>query len=182
MPQLSSPTPDATTLSKGKIQLTGNLGGTAASPTVTGAQTNAISAAALATNAITLGYVQITATTTVSSGSSSQVTGLTVTVTIPVGGRRVRITGYVPYWTNSAAGTLGMSIWDGTVGTGTQLTAAEQSFGGTSGFSAQCIVSAVVTPAAGSKTYNIGALMTSATTITAQASTTAPAYISVEAI
>lgn len=34
MPQLSAPTPDATTTSKGKIQLAGGLGGTAASPTL----------------------------------------------------------------------------------------------------------------------------------------------------
>ena len=33
MPLINSPTPDATTTTKGKIQLTGVLGGTAASPT-----------------------------------------------------------------------------------------------------------------------------------------------------
>lgn len=36
MGNLSSPTPDATTGSKGKVQLAGDLGGTAASPTVVG--------------------------------------------------------------------------------------------------------------------------------------------------
>ena len=34
MPQINSPTPDATTLTKGKIQLAGDLSGTAASPQI----------------------------------------------------------------------------------------------------------------------------------------------------
>jgi len=34
MPAINSPTPDATTITKGKIQLAGDIGGTAAAPTV----------------------------------------------------------------------------------------------------------------------------------------------------
>ena len=38
MPQINSPTPDATTTSKGKVQLSGDLGGTASAPTVLSVQ------------------------------------------------------------------------------------------------------------------------------------------------
>lgn len=49
MISLSSPTPDATTTTKGKVQLANNLGGTAALPTVTGVQAGVIVNASLAT-------------------------------------------------------------------------------------------------------------------------------------
>lgn len=55
MGSLSSPTPDATTGSKGKVQLAGNLGGTAASPTVVGVQAGVIVQASLSTTAGEIG-------------------------------------------------------------------------------------------------------------------------------
>src|SRR5207245_4076341 len=67
----------------------------------------------------TLGYAQITANITTTSTTVVQATGLTVTVTIPSGGRRVRITGLAS--NVGSSGTVQMSIWDGTVGTGTSL-------------------------------------------------------------
>lgn len=57
----------------------------------TGIGTNAIAAASLATTAITLGYAEITSNFSTSSTSFVDVTGLTVTVTVPAGGRRILI-------------------------------------------------------------------------------------------
>lgn len=141
-------------------------------------QTNSVSAANLATNAITLGYAQITSNFTTTSTTAVQVTGLTATVTIPAGGRRVKITGYTS--SNGSGGISQMSIWDGTVGSGTQLQTFNSPTAGASG----ALIQAVVTPTAGSKTYNIGVLTTSGTsTIAADAAgTTSPAFILVETI
>src|SRR5215217_2348999 len=52
---------------------------------------NSVTASKLATNAITLGYAQITSSFSTSSASSVFATGLTVTVTIPSGGRNIRV-------------------------------------------------------------------------------------------
>lgn len=139
-----------------------------------------IPATKLATGAITLGYAQITADFT-TAASNAAVTGLSTTVTIPAGGRRVKITAWVECIQHSAAITnLSLSIWDGTVGSGTQLA---RSFGTIPGSNyslpATCI--AITTPAAGSKTYNVGFGSGSATSKII-ASATSPAFILVEAI
>jgi hypothetical protein len=141
---------------------------------------NSIPAAALSTSAITLGYTSTTTAFSTASTTPVQVTGLTVTVTIPSGGRRIKITVFARGVYNSAAGYQTVSIWDGTVGTGTKLSdsvayisigAAEQ----------PASVISVQSPASGSKTYNVGFQVTAGTG-TVDASTTAPAFILVEAI
>lgn len=93
MPKTTIITPDASSTVKGKVQLAGNLGGTAASPTVVGVQQNAVGGPGLATNAIKLGVTTLTASVGPTSTSTSDVdvTGLTVTVTVPAGGRDIRI-------------------------------------------------------------------------------------------
>lgn len=145
-------------------------------------QTNAVQANQFATNAITLGYAQITTNFTTTSTSVVQVTGLTSTVTIPAGGRKVKVTVFcasINNNTGTAAWTL--SIWDGTVGSGTQITNIEANSGPSNSLPGVAI--AVVTPSAGSKTYNVGLLTTNgsdAANITA--GTTNPAFILVEAI
>lgn len=125
----------------------------------------------------TLGYAQITSNFVTSASSSTQVTGLTATVTIPSGGRRVKITGYIPSVTNTTATIPLLEIWDGTVGSGAKLNEFRAKPADQQGM----IVMAIVTPAAGSKTYNIGCY-TTAGTITLQGSTTTPAFILVELI
>jgi hypothetical protein len=144
---------------------------------------NSIQAAQLATNAITLGYAQITSnSSTTTSATYVGVAGLSATVTIPSGGRRVKITAWTRALSNGtdAANSL-MSIWDGTVGSGTQLTEAVATAGGAGGLSpVTCI--AVVTPAAGSKTYNVGIGSDGTHTVGLTAASFAPAFILVEAI
>lgn len=141
---------------------------------------NAVQADDLATNAITLGYTQITANpSNFSSTSPVQLTGLSSSVTIPAGGRRVKITAFIPLIQSGASLLCGISLWDGTVGSGTKI--SEQDYTIPSGAYAGYNVIAVVSPTAGAKTYNVGiAVSTNAVTVNAAAGY--PAFILVEAI
>lgn len=139
-------------------------------------------ASALATSAITLGYAQITGTVTATS--LAQATGLTVTVTIPAGGRKVKITVYTETLGQSTAGDQAiMSLWDGTVGSGTQLSQAyfTSAYAGAQ-FGTAITMLSVVTPSAGSKTYNVGLYNNGGGTASIIAAPAAPAFILVEAI
>lgn len=145
---------------------------------------NGVTAAKLATNAITLGYAQITSNYSTSSTSASNaVTGLSTTVTIPSGGRRVRVTAYCPsLLVTTLANYAILTIWDGTVGSGTLI---GRGVVGSLSTNAELPVmaSAISTPSAGSKTYNVGLYnASSATNVQINAAATYPAYILVEAI
>ncbi len=133
----------------------------------------------LATSAIKLGYTQITSSFNTTSATAVQVTGLTSTVTIPPGGRGVKITAFSQSLTNTGTNFNGISIWDGTVGSGTQLT--EAGSGLTATTSAPGTAIAFHTPSAGSKTYNVG-FRASGGTGTLAAGATFPAFILVELI
>lgn len=147
----------------------------------TGIGTNAIAAASLATSAITLGYAQITGTITTTATSATQATGLTSTVTIPAGSRRIKITAYTyAFYNNTNNVGSRLTIWDGTVGSGTQLSEWSSLVPTATGAIGACCL-AVVSPSAGSKTYNIGFHGTGASTTTLEASSTHPAFIHVEA-
>lgn len=142
---------------------------------------NAVQANQLATNTIKLGYTQITSGFSTSSTTAVQVTGLTVTVTIPAGGRSIKITAFArDIFSTSSAGFMSWSIWDGTVGSGTQLGAGQSNPTNTTG-QTMAMAMAITTPSAGSKTYNIG-LLTSSGTANIEAGTAFPAFILVEAI
>jgi len=88
---------------------------------------------------------------------------------------------------STAASNYGLSLWDGTVGSGTQLQAAQ--LNNSLGSSTQQNLTVPVTmvwvsnsaPAAGSKTYNVAGF-TSSGTLNVPASSTTPAFILVEAI
>lgn len=142
----------------------------------------AVTGSKLATSAITLGYAQITSSVTTTATSAAQATGLTATVTIPAGGRKIKITahGQGIWTTNAGASQCWVTIWDGTVGSGTQLAATRVDLVSNYVGTATCI--AVVTPAAGTKTYNVGFHCVSAGTTTLLAGATSPAFILVEAI
>lgn len=144
---------------------------------------NSIDANELATSAITLGYAQITSTFGHNTATPTLVTGLSSTVTIPAGGRKVKITVFCASLTNAGAGQVNeISIWDGTVGSGTKLSAAS-SYAAANNTGAPVTAMAVVTPAAGSKTYNVGlAAPFAGNTANINAAATSPAFILVEAI
>ena len=143
--------------------------------------TNGVGASNIATNALTLGYTEITSNFNTTSVTPVQVTGLTVNVTVPAGGRRLKITAYAPgLYVNSPTAPATMSIWQGTVGSGVQKT---RTFGpganGGSASGATAIASYVL--AAGSYTFNVG-VAAGAGTATVEAAATYPAFILVELI
>lgn len=143
--------------------------------------TNGVAASNLATSAITLGYAQITSNFTTTSTSYVQVTGLSASVTIPSGGRRIKITVFSETISLSAGPDgVQLSLWDGTVGSGTQISQQTYTIAGTN-YNLPVLMMASVTPSAGSKTYNVGMLVQTGTGSLGAAST-APAFILVEAI
>ena len=122
-----------------------------------------------------LGYAQTTSTFTLSSSETTptQVTGLTATVTIPAGVTKVRITGYTAALTGS--GVCLLSIWDGVVNSGTQVEQFNQSASNNG-----AIVIALLSPSAGSRTYNIGVSNSGSNVTIVGAGATQPAFILVE--
>ena len=171
-------------VSTGNVSLSGTLGVTGLLTPTGGLSTNSVSAAALATNAITLGYAQITSTFTGAGNTNpQQVTGLTATVTIPAGSRRIKITAYSEaVYSSTGAAIISVSIWDGVVNSGTQLTRQVVSTpSSTTAMNCTAIWSG--TPAAGSKTYNVGVATSNASNVAnMEAAATYPAFILVEVI
>lgn len=136
----------------------------------------------IATGAILLGYdTKTDANFTTSSTSSVQVTGLSVTVTIPSGSKIIEVIATAGDHFN-ASGTANyhvMSIWEGTVGSGTEIGSCQ--FNGSGVDSQACAVArAIYSPSAGSKTYNVS-LRTNAGTAGLEFATTRPGIISVYA-
>lgn len=163
------------------IGVTGSVFTTSGYASSTALQQNAVQASQLSTGAILLGYVQTTSTFSTSSASYVQVTGLTTTVTIPAGNRKTKITVFFSKVQNTNAGTgQFISVWDGTVGSGTQLQELEIDIT-TATFQVGGTLVAVVTPSAGSKTYNVG-VKTTAGGANFEAGATFPAFILVEAV
>lgn len=139
-----------------------------------------ITASKISTSALLLGRAARTGTFVTSSGTPVQVTGLSVTVTVPAGGRIVKVMAFADSMYASASSFMTMHIYDGDPSTGTRIasctnqsTAANQQM--------VAFAQAYVTPAAGSKTYNV-AFSTSAGTGTLNASSNQPAFIAVELV
>lgn len=142
----------------------------------------AVTGSKLATTAITLGYAQVTTDQPgIISTTGVQLTGLTAAVTIPAGGRQVKITAYTPDTTNNGNNTNYLQIWDGTVGSGTKLNHAKAKNRIATDSTGTMICIAVHTPAAGAKTYNAG-FAVDANTGTMAAASDSPAFILVEVI
>jgi hypothetical protein len=143
--------------------------------------TGAVTGAKLATSAIQLGYASITSDFTGTATSYAVVTGLSVTVTVPSGGRSVKISvgGYYMSSNHSGGGNIYLDIYDTTASAelGATLTTLSSA---NYGVSPWCV--AVHTPAAGSRTYEVRYYQANAGTFTMAAYTTAPAFILVELI
>ena len=134
----------------------------------------------LSTSSIYLDYQQITSNAASSGTGLTAVAGLVSTVTIPEGGRKVKITVFAGRFTNNGAGQYAtLTIWDGAIGTGTQI-ALSQYDPSTNGYEVPVICMAVVTPAAGSKTYRVALTASAGGTTTLFADRYYPAFILVE--
>jgi hypothetical protein len=124
-------------------------------------------------------YIPVMNSTSTSNSAQTQWNGLAQTMTIPVGYPRVKITVYSrDAYVNTGTAYLSCSVWDGTVGSGTQLEMAQvyATAGSTGG---QIVAVADTVLASGSHTFN-AALASSANNITAEAATTYPSYLKVE--
>lgn len=142
----------------------------------TGIGTNAIQAASLDTDAITLGYAQATSDQTISS--STDLTNLSVAVTVPAGGRRCRITGYIPYIdTASGANAVNLDIKEST----TVLSRCRTNLANnTAEGPLMASYSAVL--GAGAHTYKLTGAVDVATNVTFRMAATYPGFILVEVI
>lgn len=144
---------------------------------------NNVTAAKLATNAITLGTTSITSnSTTTSTTAAAPSTPVSLTVTVPSGGREVEIEFYASRVANSNDGNASIvTLWDGAVGSGTQLQRAVVT-AATGNAGAPVTMKFKSTPSSGSKTYNIGLSAAAATTATIEAASTYPAYLTVKVV
>lgn len=138
--------------------------------------TNAVQGNQLATNAITIGYAQITTSISgVTATTPTLAPGLSVTVTVPAGGRRIKITGYAQNMVNNTAtATVNFGIYEGS----TQLGLSGLTIPGNN-FAVPANVFASFVPSAGSHTYQIDFWVSSNTGVL-NASSTSPAFILVE--
>lgn len=141
---------------------------------------NSIDAEHLSTTTINLAAVKVTSTQAFTSGTATQATGLTSTVTIPSGGRKVRIKAELAGSFGTAARGITLEIWDGTVGSGTKLQGRQRYFP-SAGTTDSLTVETTITPAAGSKTYNVGlSIQGGASTFTTSSSSTEPAELTID--
>jgi hypothetical protein len=135
----------------------------------------------LSTSAILLGFANDTALSGTSSTSTVAAGSLSASVTIPAGGRSVKVTVYLTSVRNGTTSTLCYySLWDGTAGSGTQLAGNIVTMASAS----QRIPASLVfihTPSAGAKTYSVGHKV-SAGTSAYDTSATSPAQIIIELV
>lgn len=100
-----------------------------------------------------LGSATSTVDTTNATTTAVQITGLSITATVPTGYTKVKISVILPQAYNSAAESTQLTIWRGTVSTGTQVGAPTQI---TTAFGTELLNFVLDTPTAGSVTYNAG--------------------------
>lgn len=129
-----------------------------------------------------LGYAQITSNFTTTSTSDVQITGLSSSVTVPSGGRGVRITVFASTIFNSVAtGVIFVTLWQGTVGSGTLLQRYQLNYSASTAPAYGMCLAYHGTPSAGSYTYNVGLRTSSGGgTANVEAASTYPAFILVE--
>lgn len=116
----------------------------------------------------TLGYRQTITDFTTSSASVVQLTGLSCPVIVPTG-RKIELHANVPYITVSGTTTIPISIWEGTVGSGTTWGLTRPtSASGAANTGGQAF--GETTPTSPSKTFNVGIFSTAGNSMTANAS------------
>lgn len=131
----------------------------------------------LSTSAINIGHAEITSPFTHTTPTAFVgITGLSVTVTVPSGGRRVQVTCYLRGMRTSAtAGTaLVLGLFEGA----TQIADLNLAQVGGNNLPATLIASFV--PSAGSHTYNVAGFQGAAGTFTADAASTAKGILDVD--
>lgn len=138
---------------------------------------NAVTNTKLSTSAIKLGYAQITSNFTTTT--NSLVTGLSVAITMPAGGRSIKITAFSLALSNSSSPTNSdMTIEEN----GTEIARCRVTSGGAN-YCSPGTAYAVRTPASGaSVTYTVRLYNVGGATAQLQATSTSPCFLLVEAI
>lgn len=120
------------------------------------------------------------ATTLQTATTIAQATGLSCPVIVPAN-RKVKVTGFCgKVYSTTSVGENVLSLWDGTVSSGTQIAAGESTPNAVSQ-PTNVIAEAIVTPTSSSKTYNVG-YSASAGSGKFDAAATFPAFIKVELV
>lgn len=143
--------------------------------------TNAVQASQIANNAITLASVNSSTSQTGISSTTVILTGLTTTVTIPAGGRKIRIEAYVPSISSTAISTISLYIFNSATVTGSAVQASKNLFAVASATGMSVYTFYEYTPAAGTQSYCAAVAIdtgTGATSLT----TAQLAYLTVKAI
>ena len=122
-----------------------------------------------------LGYALLM--TTKDATTITAVDALSCPVNIPVG-RKIRVTATAPQISNGATTNCTLTIWDGVVNSGTRIASGVINTV-SNGYYVQASI--ILTPSSTSKTYNVG-LETASGTCTLQASTVAPASLTIELV
>lgn len=144
---------------------------------------NAVPGNGIATNAITLGYASKTDAFSTTATAPQQVTGMSIPVTVPAGGRRVKVSVSLRDIIQASAGQWTViTIWDGAVGSGTKIGVYyHQATSGGQPDASACFWGSHV-PSAGAHTYNLGVNSTAASTATISANSTEPGQMIVELV
>lgn len=148
----------------------------------TGADNNSVTASKLATNAITLASATVTSNQTFSGGAigvDTPLTGFSITPTIPAGGRRVKVTLFLPFVGCTGPSNVLIKLWTGSVG-GTQVSSAITKIQD-SGDKKFISIPFTHTPSAGAITY-IASLETDTNNCTVTMSATSPGQMFAEAV
>lgn len=142
---------------------------------------NSVDANELSATAITLTSINSSTGQTGITSTPVLVTGLTTTVTIPAGGRKVRIEGSIPLVSCTVIATVTLYIYNGTTVAGTLLQ-SEASLIAINGAGTKMNVSYEYTPSAGSQSYCIGISTDTGTANTSTLGATRQANFSVKVI
>lgn len=128
-----------------------------------------------------LGYRETPTTFSNASATAAVIPGLRCPVIVPTG-RAVKVTSQVRNLYNGAVanGAAILSVWDGTAGSGTQLTESFQQGATSDASPPHCAIK--ITPTATSKTYDAGLARSSAGTASFDAGPTQLAYIMIELV
>lgn len=118
--------------------------------------TNSVGPEMLSTRALYLGSASVTSNASTASTTPVAIAGLSVTATVPSGSRRTKLTVSAESITVAAGNTVTISLWEGTVGSGTKLKQVINfSSSGAQTQPPLCLVHSYAATA-GSKTWNVG--------------------------
>lgn len=143
---------------------------------------SAVTAPKIDFSTLTLADVKVTSGFSTASGTATQITGLTSGALSITSGTKLKITVSLNKVYNSGSPSNSrVTLWDGTVGSGTQIGAGEHTSGGNN-YGGQIVIIVTVSPSAGSHTFNVGIQNVGGASAIIDATSTAPMTLLIERI